>query len=953
MATNLNLIGVNLAGAEFSPPNGSFYEYPTQAEIDYEAFKGMSVIRVPVEWERLQPSLGGALDPSQLSSLDGVVDRATQDGLRVVIDLHNYGKYDGNLIGGSSVSNAQFADFWQKMASHYSSNPNVIYGLMNEPAQTDARGWLASVNAAIDAIRYDSVDGAKTPLSNQEILVPGIDYDHADTWVGSDNANVIGAGIVDPLRNYAFDVHQYLDSDGSGTHYGPVADADGTDKVSAITAWARATQQKLFLGEIGVPSDPTSLQALDNVLGYLNQNPDVWQGAAYWAAGPLWKTVTQDGQSTDYPLSAEPTADPGNTANHGYDDKPQQTVLDKYAHQTDVAAIAITAPTNGADTRVAAIAGTGADGSTVSVTIAPKGGGNATTGSVLVTGGTWTYTPPDALPDGAYTVSASQQTSGTGPAKTASGTFTLDTTAPIVASPALTVFQNSGPTPIGILAPSDNLTAAGNLSIRAISLPTDGIVTLADGTTPITAAQTLTAAQLQSLEFTPTPGVIDQASTFGYLVTDGAGNSATGTAALRVAAAAAPVITGTHATTSMAETSVKPFTGVTIADGNASPMDSLVITLTSGAGTLTGSGLTVVSADSYGLAATDPTTLTNELQALAFVPANGTPGATVVSKFRLVDRTVAGPTTTDDETSVTDTAATVTITPPDPTPNRPTSDVSTAVDPATASPPPASITAPTDPTPARGTAPDPTPSLTLSAPDVVTISPHVSFDHGVFTLSGTASSAAGITDVEITATLGNGVVKDLGAAEVDGQGAFTFKDRIGLRTQGFITATATDSAGGMASNTAGYSLMGGLQQGGVTAEQDIYTDDGISLLSTSRFRPDGSHTTDVMALGQTLNSDQTISFDERSQGYNTFVYDPGHGHNIVDHFRLRGERHDTLSFSGDEFGNSIANVLRHSYDAKDGGGVVIVDPISHDTVKLLNISKEQLARNRGDIKFNV
>ena len=56
------LLGVNLAGAEFGTPNhvpgvfGTDYIYPTHTEIDYYAAKGMSVVRLPFLWERLQHS---------------------------------------------------------------------------------------------------------------------------------------------------------------------------------------------------------------------------------------------------------------------------------------------------------------------------------------------------------------------------------------------------------------------------------------------------------------------------------------------------------------------------------------------------------------------------------------------------------------------------------------------------------------------------------------------------------------------------------------------------------------------------------------------------------------------------------------------------------------------------------------------------------------------------------
>jgi len=55
-----------------------------------------------------------------------------------------------------------------------------------------------------------------------------------------------------------------------------------------VTKWAEATGNKLFLGEFGASQQGTSLAAMGNMLGYMDQHTDVWQGGAYWAAGPWW-----------------------------------------------------------------------------------------------------------------------------------------------------------------------------------------------------------------------------------------------------------------------------------------------------------------------------------------------------------------------------------------------------------------------------------------------------------------------------------------------------------------------------------------------------------------------------------------------------------------------------------------------------------------------------------------
>jgi hypothetical protein len=60
----------------------------------------------------------------------------------------------------------------------------------------------------------------------------------------------------------------------------------------------------------------------------------------------------------------------------------------------------------------------------------------------------------------------------------------------LVTTPAsLTVAENSGAIPIGIVAPSDANYAASQLSVMVTALPTDGTVLLSNGTTPVTVGE--------------------------------------------------------------------------------------------------------------------------------------------------------------------------------------------------------------------------------------------------------------------------------------------------------------------------------------------------------------------------------------------------------------------------------------------------------------------------------
>jgi Cellulase (glycosyl hydrolase family 5)/Tryptophan-rich Synechocystis species C-terminal domain len=307
--SSFSLFGVNLSGAEYDPGGtleGTNYIYPSDAEIDYYASKGMTVIRLPFLLERVEPVAGGPLSTTELGYIDNVVNYAASKGIDVILDPHDYGNEYGTVIGTTAASNATFANFWGELAGHFASASNVLFGLMNEPNAVTPTQWLVSANAAIAAIR---AAGATT----QQILVPGTDWDGADTWVSSGNAQVLGSGIVDPSHNFAFEVHQYLDADGSGTSSTVVSTTIGIERLTAITQWAEATGNKLFLGEFGVASDPTSLTALNNMLGYMAQHTDVWEGGTYWAGGPWLGSYMYSIESTD-----------------GID-KPQMKVLQEYS----------------------------------------------------------------------------------------------------------------------------------------------------------------------------------------------------------------------------------------------------------------------------------------------------------------------------------------------------------------------------------------------------------------------------------------------------------------------------------------------------------------------------------------------------------------------------------------------------------------------------------------------
>lgn len=298
------LMGANLPSATFAAQTipGTIdqdYFYPDASDLKYYTGLGMNAIRVGFIWERLQPELDRPLDQSEAERLEAAV-RAVLDQYAVaILDLHNFAHYRGQVIGSPAVPLASFADLWARLAVMFRGNERVKFGLMNEPHDIEAEQWQQAAQAAIGAIRHA---GARNL-----ILVASAQWDGAAHFV--ENGDV-WKRIDDPAGNLAFEVHQYLDADGSGTQPDCSKAGPALDAIQQVTQWMRGNRRKVFLGEFGVSARPDCLSALSQVLAYIRENPDVWLGWAYFAGGRGW--------SDDDLLSIAPV---------GGQEKPQMTVL--------------------------------------------------------------------------------------------------------------------------------------------------------------------------------------------------------------------------------------------------------------------------------------------------------------------------------------------------------------------------------------------------------------------------------------------------------------------------------------------------------------------------------------------------------------------------------------------------------------------------------------------------
>lgn len=286
----LSLRGINLTGAELGQhrrmpgKHGREYIYPSVEDVAQYAKIGMNVIRLPFLWERMQPVLNSPMDEDQLEMLDEVVSAADEHNIKIILDLHNYGKYNNSLIGSEQVPTSAYADFWARLAKYYKNEQHVIFGLMNKPYRQPANVWAHIIQAAINTIRQVGAE--------QLILVPGTHYSEAGRWrkmAGRYSNHTVMAKIKDPYNNMAFDVQQYFDPDGEGRRTICLDELVGERRLTSFTSWLRETNSRGFLSEFGVSTNPKCLVVLRRTLDYIEKNGDVWLGWTYWGASSWMK----------------------------------------------------------------------------------------------------------------------------------------------------------------------------------------------------------------------------------------------------------------------------------------------------------------------------------------------------------------------------------------------------------------------------------------------------------------------------------------------------------------------------------------------------------------------------------------------------------------------------------------------------------------------------------------
>jgi endoglucanase len=309
---------ISVAGMEFGTESEEFSSAtPGRAGEDWFingrktygrlAEAGFRTFRIPFSWERLQPELGGPLNPEGVQALRFQLNLAHSFDAQVILDLHNQGRFargvEGRVEhlvlgeerhGHTPLGPSQLADFWARMAHAFKSQPAIAgYGLMNEPHDLPAGAWVQASSEAAEAIR-----GEGDPAT---LYVAGDRWSSVTHW---DRVNPSSPWIHDSLGEVVYEGHCYLDQNGSGKYpisyaeelaFDPEVTTRAEANLTPFLEWLETNGARGFLGEFAVPvRDPAWCALLRPMLERLDAAS---VQSAWWAAGEYWG---------DYPLSLQP-----------------------------------------------------------------------------------------------------------------------------------------------------------------------------------------------------------------------------------------------------------------------------------------------------------------------------------------------------------------------------------------------------------------------------------------------------------------------------------------------------------------------------------------------------------------------------------------------------------------------------------------------------------------------
>lgn len=280
--------GAAISGLEFSTEL-----LPLQGDFTWLAAKGFTHVRIPYLWNRVQPTLGSALTTSVTSfaNLVQCVTWARASGLKIILDMHNYGKRPiaatgtSYYFGTDSIPEYYLVDFYDKLSAYFGDVPDIFYELQNEPDRLLTSEFMYKLmNGCIGVIRKN---GCRTTVIANTLGPNAYLFKRYTNKQALENFGK----LKDPLDNVVYCAHQYLDSGYGGSAATCVVGANVA--VDDFIKYASDNGLKVIFTEFAFGDPTVASNAQCGIEGpalleKMNAEPSV--GWLAWGCGSRWTT---------------------------------------------------------------------------------------------------------------------------------------------------------------------------------------------------------------------------------------------------------------------------------------------------------------------------------------------------------------------------------------------------------------------------------------------------------------------------------------------------------------------------------------------------------------------------------------------------------------------------------------------------------------------------------------
>jgi len=317
---NRILKGINLSGfsdrGAFYHPNGTSEHTVNRTMVDLYVSKKMNFFRLPIYWERLQPTVNGAFDATVWSNVQECVNYCLSKGATVMLNNHCFAGRDvsgvARKLGSAELAYSALSDFWTRIAAVYGTNQSVWLDLINEPESLPNNGYATQTDALV-ALYNTVIAALRTAGTTTRVVIEGNGHNNAQDFdsnpyyntgtVPPTSAAAFHAGIVDSANNWVASCHNYPD-----TPHGSGANAvDATilrTRFQEVIDWAIATKRQVICGEWSViATDPNGIGVTQDYLSMLEANKSRILAWSWWSGR------SKDWGSSVYTIAGDAVAD--------------------------------------------------------------------------------------------------------------------------------------------------------------------------------------------------------------------------------------------------------------------------------------------------------------------------------------------------------------------------------------------------------------------------------------------------------------------------------------------------------------------------------------------------------------------------------------------------------------------------------------------------------------------